>query len=536
MGVSAFIAVFAACVAFPGLADCHSIPETVLHEKRDGIPEGWVRTGKASESTSVNLQIGLTQQNLHVGEKFLYEVSHPRSERYGQHWTPQEVINAFAPSENAISAASGRNWIKVKTTVEKAEKLLHTSYFEFENTQQGDTRSVVACESYSLPKDLQEHVDMITPTVHFDDVKKASPPFPQRRELQVGKFDNNKRYNDLRASYIENCAEQTTPECIRRLYNLSETREDVKNNSLGIVLYSPTTYSQDDLNTFFKAHAPQVPPDTAPDVHRIDGGFMPNGTGIDVVGEGNLDLSHAISLTHPLRTTLFQTGDSLGSQPATDNNFLDAIDGSYCSFEGGDDRDWDAIYPHNNTNIPGAYHGQPNCGTETPTHVISVSYGSNEGDRPFKYRSRQCTEFMKLGLMGVTILYASGDTGVAGLRGRCRTENGGWIPPGSTYGAFMPTWPAACPWVTAVGGTGLPKNGTINDKEIVAHTFSPGGGFSNFFALPDYQKEAVGYYYANHDPGYDSSRYNSTQQVRSYPDVALASQNFIISVQGKLMA
>jgi tripeptidyl-peptidase-1 len=33
------------------------------------------------------------------------------------------------------------------------------------------------------------------------------------------------------------------------------------------------------------------------------------------------------------------------------------------------------------------------------------------------YQIRQCNEYGKLGMMGVTILYSSGDNGVAGFNG-----------------------------------------------------------------------------------------------------------------------
>ena len=35
------------------------------------------------------------------------------------------------------------------------------------------------------------------------------------------------------------------------------------------------------------------------------------------------------------------------------------------------------------------------------------------------YQIRQCNEYGKLGMMGVTILYSSGDNGVAGFGGLC---------------------------------------------------------------------------------------------------------------------
>jgi len=49
----------------------------------------------------------------------------------------------------------------------------------------------------------------------------------------------------------------------------------------------------------------------------------------------------------------------------------------------------------------------------------SHSYGYDESALSTAYEERQCNEYMKLGLMGVSILYSSGDYGVAGNGGAC---------------------------------------------------------------------------------------------------------------------
>ena len=48
------------------------------------------------------------------------------------------------------------------------------------------------------------------------------------------------------------------------------------------------------------------------------------------------------------------------------------------------------------------------CGTYKPTPVLTISYGEQEVDLPANYQERQCNEFMKLGLQGVSIFVASG--------------------------------------------------------------------------------------------------------------------------------
>ncbi|KAH7904097.1 hypothetical protein BJ138DRAFT_1119735 [Hygrophoropsis aurantiaca] len=68
---------------------------------------------------------------------------------------------------------------------------------------------------------------------------------------------------------------------------------------------------------------------------------------------------------------------------------------------------------------PGGYKGPEACGTAKPTNVISSSYGMNEGGLSNSYAARQCIEYGKLGIMGVTVLYPSGDGGVGGIGGQC---------------------------------------------------------------------------------------------------------------------
>jgi tripeptidyl-peptidase-1 len=93
-------------------------------------------------------------------------------------------------------------------------------------------------------------------------------------------------------------------------------------------------------------------------------------------------------------------------------------------------------------------------GAYKPTNVISVSYGFAEGQFSYFYEHRQCLEYMKLGLQGVTVVYSSGDSGVSNQGGCIRPDK---VPNGTgttaNPGAFSPGFPAACPYVPTVGAT-----------------------------------------------------------------------------------
>lgn len=118
-------------------------------------------------------------------------------------------------------------------------------------------------------------------------------------------------------------------------------------------------------------------------------------------------------------------------------------------------------YPDTGPNLPnetyvanGTWDKPEMCGAYKPTNVISVSYGLGEDTFSFFYENRQCQEYMKLGLQGISVIYASGDSGVSN-RGECIHPSNitNFTQLGQYPGAFSPTFPAACPYLTTVGAT-----------------------------------------------------------------------------------
>ena len=223
------------------------------------------------------------------------------------------------------------------------------------------------------------------------------------------------------------------------------------------------------------------------------------------------------------------------------NNFLDALDGSYCTNvaynETSNNPDLDPPYPDSR---PGGLNGSLQCGVFTPTNVISISYSGQEADFPPNYQRRQCFEFLKLGLQGVSVVVSSGDSGVGGASGTkndntCLGDNGT---------IFSPSFPATCPFLTVVGGTVLPVGGSVvHDGEIAATRFSSGGGFSNIYPAPEYQWATRDTYFRDSSPPYpyyerldSSSRWASSgvynRLGRGYPDVAAVADNILTFHRG----
>lgn len=69
----------------------------VVHEKRSAPPSGWQARDRVEGHIKMPLKIGLKQRNLDMGAHYLDEVSRPGSTKYGQHWSPKDIVDMFSP-------------------------------------------------------------------------------------------------------------------------------------------------------------------------------------------------------------------------------------------------------------------------------------------------------------------------------------------------------------------------------------------------------------------------------------------------------
>ncbi|KAK6833131.1 hypothetical protein PG995_012901 [Apiospora arundinis] len=575
-----FIVLLLAC----GTQSCPT-QNYAVHEERSqssSYRNGRVqRRTKPSGDAIIPVRIGLTQSNLNTGYQRLMEVSHPSSPQYGKHLSHEEVVELFAPKEEALASvktwltSSGirperivhyenKGWLSINMRINEAESLFRTEYHEID--RQGEVR--LGCDHYSVPKHLREHIDYITPGV------KPSGPMRKRtisRALARRGINSNfvateasdlsslsqSAASDL-APELQRCASAFTSACYRALYGIPANNTAAPGNSVGVFEVFDT-YAQGDLDAFWATFAPGIPKGTAPLPAFINGATAPvpqNST--FNVGESSIDITLIQSIVYPQTVTLYQNEDRPNSAKIVQgqlngflNTFLDALDGSYCNSTDfgvtGDSPGIDAQYPNL---VPGGFNGPQMCGAYKPAKVISFSYSTGEANLPINYVRRQCNEFMKLGLQGTTFIFSSGDYGVA-------TSPGDISPSGCTSGAgqnatiYTPQMPMGCPFVTIAGATQIQENGTIKDPETAMQgipgrpLFSSGGGFSNYFPQPDYQKAAVDSFFTAHDPGHPSYTADAdaknvgaggglfNRAGRGYPDVAAVGKAFQTFNKGK---
>lgn len=543
------------------------VPPTnfVIHEKRERLPYGWEKHQALTGNHVLAVRVALRQENLDKAEQFLMDVSHPQSAKYGQHWSAEEIAQTFAPtpkstqavtewlhsygiSPERISRSPSLGWLYFDVTVDEAEKLLKTKFHWYRHST---GKKHIACTEYHVPDYVSSFIDFITPTVHFDShimqrtvslpsMIKAGPqaavglPVEDNAASDMGSPDSGslpKKGADIDIKNIPEelakCDDFITPSCLRALYGFGPGTSANPENSLGVVEISPQVYLQEDLDSFFANFSVNQVHKT-PTLQAINGATLESPErSFAFNGESDIDLEYSMTLVNPQKVTLYQTGDRQSG--ASFNDFLDAIDGSYCTFDGGDDPVQDTVYP----NSKQGYQGPKFCGVFPPTKVISVSYAQNEADLTMRYERRQCMEYLKLGLAGTTVIFASGDQGVAGTQNKCIDLNNRRYTNG-TDGAFNPTFPASCPFVTSVGATQIRPDATVFDAEIACETriFS-GGGFSNFFALPDYQATAVKSWFSNHPPPYGPDRFNNSQVTRGIPDISANGAKHTVIVNGK---
>ncbi|KAI3400610.1 hypothetical protein diail_2322 [Diaporthe ilicicola] len=567
----------------------------------------WDRKQKVKKSAVLPMRIGLRQPDakLQEGHDLLMERSNPLSPYYGQRMTPREVIDFFAPPKETVEAVRdwlvaggidvtrisqsvnkqvrGANimiyyssysqaietdilqWIQFDATTAEVEDLLFTDYFYWEHSPTGSEN--IAAEEYHIPAHVQTHIDYITPGIRLRADPGRVRSLKRRAEaeqlskravkaMNTGMDIISPDASGLPPLNSSVCDSYVTQECIRTQYSIPKGDKAAKGNELGIFESLGDHYGQNDLDVYWSTLYPEIPNGTYPITKGIDGAFGPAKNLSDAGVESDLDFESAQPLIWPQRTILFQTDDEIYelNETASDtplkgfwNTFYDALDGSYCTYSAYGETGncvlpecLDPTYPDPS---PGGYKGQLQCGVYEPTNVISISYGGGEADVPSYYTKRQCDEIMKLGLQGTTVVISSGDDGVGSFEGD-GGPNGCAGPEGTV---FYPASDATCPYVLAVGSLQLDKvsgnSSTPKYVESSTSRFPSGGGFSNIFDTPDYQKDQVATYFDSvtlnftgyTDPGTNFSTVgDGVYKIggRGYPDVSAIGDFFVTRAQG----
>src|ERR1700759_5501568 len=149
----------------------------VTVEKIKHIPAGWSHTSTPSDSKLIALQVALSMQNLDQLESKLAAISTPSSPLYGEYLDLDDVNEIFGASEESHDAV--KSWLEssgvknytrrgnsiwFKANISTANAMLGTNFNTYTDSAGAQK---IRTTGYSIPEDLVDHIDLITPTTYF---------------------------------------------------------------------------------------------------------------------------------------------------------------------------------------------------------------------------------------------------------------------------------------------------------------------------------------------------------------------------------
>lgn len=458
-------------------------------------PKDWIVGGPAPLSQKLTFLIALKQQNLDVLEQKFWAVSSPDSPDYRNFMSIEEIASIVnPPSEHkqivvdwlhrhAVDAIKDHgDALEVKASVKSIQKLFSTHMVQYHHSESGRT-IVRHFGKLSVPAPVSNYIDLVSGLTEF----------PVKKML----LKRVKAPQDLVS---------IAPQSVNVFYSIPSGTYVTKNSSAGVIEFEDQYFSTDDLQQFSQQFAVPIPALTS---NHIVGTNDPTNPQV----EASLDIQWALGVGLKATGWFWIESDSV----------------------------W--LYGF----------GVHFFGTKNVPLVNSISYGWNEEDQcedgiggnecqqlgvdSKGYVNRVNVQFQKIGLRGVSLIAASGDSGANG-----RTD------PDCSEKHLNPPYPAASPYITAVGATQIDQaSGVANlpnpppgcagqscasggSEEAVSYAqsnFASGGGFSFVAPAPSYQTAAIAAYLKSGVKLPPSGYYNS--KGRGFPDVAaLGSQILII--------
>jgi tripeptidyl-peptidase-1 len=370
----------------------HVVKEVLDLNLRDDVFKGSRADGKRNHTVI----FARVQNGIDKLTSLLHEISNPFSSKYGQHLTRRAVsaITANPEASAAITAylagvglvptgvSKYGDFVTVEASVSTWEKLLLTEFYEFSHTGDYKTRTFIRSLNYSLPLHLHQHVYSVYNTVQLPVQQQDAPPELTPDDL-----------HGADTGYI-------TPALLKETYNIDSNKG---NNLTSQAIYGGLyqSISPRDLIKFqTEFQLPSQVIAAAPHGHIGDTACD---LGVFFCMEANLDAQYIMAIAQDVPTM-------------------------YHYWSGGD------VWVDWIMNVADMDH---------PPAVFSISYGTAEHTMSQSHLGGFNVEAIKLGVMGTTLLAASGDDGVADRL----------FPMGPKVCRYRPLFPASSPYVTAVGGT-----------------------------------------------------------------------------------
>ncbi|KAJ6568841.1 family S53 protease [Mycena capillaripes] len=444
------------------ITQCVLSSTSVVHESIANVPSGFKPSGTPSTTQEIKLFIALVQSNIAGLAKVVDAVSTPSSPSYGQHLTAAQVAKYVKPAAASLSTVT--DWVRpsvtsvkpfspagdilqISLTVKQAEGLFNTKFGTY--TRSADGQEVIRALNYSLPATVQQYILHVHPIIAF------TPP-PHR----TAKDTAYKRKLPLDRRQLAPCEDIVSPPCLQEFYGLpNKTISGSLINTLGV-----QGYNSPGLGAFLNEFRPDLAGNTFK-LTPLNGAqnLQDNSGGL----EGQIDIQYTVGVAGDVPTTYLL--DTPNTDAAT--SYMDTIN-------------WLLTQ-------------------EDPPTVFTTSYGNFESDLSQSVATSICNGYMQVAALGISMIFASGDSGAANNQKTCTS--------------FVPTFPPSCPYVTSVGGTFF--------QPPTAFT-SSSGGFSNYFPIPSWQATDVAAYLATIGDE-NAELYNPAG--RGFPDVASEFEVYIVN-------
>ncbi|KAI1380902.1 subtilisin-like protein [Hypoxylon crocopeplum] len=480
----------------------------VVVESLPKVPMGWRKLRNADPDQVIKLRIALEQPNLGQFEQILYDISTPQHPLYGRHLSRDELREMMKPRDESTASVlewlqksgipssnieNNGEWINFRTTVLKAASLLGTDFQVYNHV--GTNAERIRTLHYSVPEEVKPHITMIQPTTRFGQMRpQAVEVYEVLEQEEMAHFFKAAAEIPTQDLNVTFCNTTITPECLRALYNVGDTIADQSVPTIfGVSGFLEEYAKHDALDQFLEQFASYALSQNFTTL-SVNGGLNNQSDSVDDDVEANLDIQYAASLGFNTEIRYYSTG---GRGPLVPD--LDQPDPS----EGSNEPYLE--YLTYLLDLP----------DEELPHTLTTSYGEDEQSVPKPYVEKVCAMFGQLGVRGVSVLFSSGDTGPGSA---CQTNDG------KNTTRLLPIFPAACPYVTSVGGT-------VGVEPEAAVSFSS-GGFSDIFKRPAYQESAVAEYI---DSIGDTFKGLYARNGRGFPDIAAQGRNFNVISQGRLI-
>merc|ERR1712166_834186 len=469
-----------------------------------GHPNVWSR-GPANPDAHLAVVLAVQQLNLDTLEAHFNAVSDPASPRRGEYLSFQEVgelvrnpaatqaVKAWAEAAEfeLVDESSFGEYVVIRGPVHRLSTALSTTFHRYLN-EVGEEH--VACTDLIVPKALEPHLSGILGAIHSPLQKfgntRAVSSIASRKDLPVpiGFYPLPGKFNGT-----------MTPQKIKSFYNIDDDQgsphitQDIFSTDFQV-------YTLTDLRAFqshFGLNTNSTPENVRPNYPYNDtcSSCDPK-QGWDVClsktymcGEASLDVQYLTGVSQVTHTRVHNGNTNYG-------NLTQALDIWILDAAKRDD--------------------------STLALVHSISYGIAEASlKDLGLVTAFNNEAMKLGARGVSIFVASGDGGVCDAHGfrDC---------------VYRPVFPASSPYVTAVGGTMGPESDLPERVMNIADSgsYTAGGGFSERFPRPAWQRQAVSGYLQSNVGKSLLAGFNASN--RAYPDLSFVSNNFEVVIGGSL--